>query len=506
MKKYICFLLMTALLLSMTACGGVAAPETPTGQAVTEAPSAPTEIEVLDPITPEDIVGCYRAQDENAHYIQIRRWNDFFTVEHLVNDEDGEWIWAQEFWPNEDGWPAEEGKPVEGLIQQFCIVTEGMIFDDRPMNCSVELTEDGIAITIDGAEKQYVRDDTYPGNHTSNQELITQLYESIGDLNWNALAGSWYYWDGETVEFLELAEDGRCLYMRKHVHEAPYILEGAWGISGESLVLWTELLGGYSNPMQTNLTWSYNAELDEMVFYDGDGSLLRESQVIYMNSYSPEMDIYFTQHDALGYVEYMIDEWMYSEADGDYDASYFYQIPRIIGDTEIISEINQEIYYDFGVLAEQGMSDCAAGEELKWSSIYHEEFWTGTVITLMVHGSGDYEEFHKAYYYDTRTDTRLYPEDMLALWGLDQESYLESLREQAKKEFEYCHFEYSEEELQQKGADACLAWTLSDDNLNVQRPVYRTDDGTTVTYVQMETVYDCHWVPIYMWAEQENVG
>lgn len=513
MKRILCILLCTAMLLAMTGCFSddpenpdqPLYPTEPSGAVTAPSEPEPTEPPVAgSPITAQELSGSYRAATEEGHHIQVCQWGDFFTIEHRVVDADGDWIWAEEFWPGEQGWPTEAGKPVTGEIQQFCMVTEGMLYDGKPMSCAIALTQTGITIERNGTMVEYVRDDTYAGNHTPTQELIAQLDEGIPGMTRGTLVGSWYYWDGRIFTFFEFNEDGRFFYLRKVAGEAPYICEGGWGLEDTFLVLWTEAVGAYSFPVQANLTWSYDMANDELVVYDDTGALLGESGASYTNPYSPDIEIIFPREDALGYVRNMYNAWLYTQSNGVIDSSYFFEVPEFLGSTDTICTLNEEIYYDFGILAENGISAFEAGEKPEWSTIYYEMYRTGSAITLVVHGSGDYNEFHKTYYYDTLTDTRLYPEDMLVLWGIDQEEYLATLRQMALEEFEIYHFEYSEEYLQELGAEEWLAWTLSADNLNLSRPVYMNNDGTLITYVQIESIDDCFWIGLYQWSEESD--
>lgn len=510
MKKWICALLALLILLSVTGCYSND-PENPdppvpsVGPETTDPAPENTQPPVNEaPLSANDLVGSYRMAEDGGHYIRLCQWGSFFTIEHYALDMYGEWIWGEEFWPNEDGWPTEQGQPVVGLTQLFAVVTGDMLFDDRPLPCSIALTEEGIAITKDGTTTQYIRDDNYPNAHTTEQ-LLQQLNQEVSGLGRDKLLGSWFYWNGEAVNFMELREDGYCLYIHKPANEAPYIFEGAWGINGEQLVFMGEMLGASYSPMLVNLTWSYNAEYDELTIYDEDRYLLWEYGIAYLCAYNSEVHPEFGPREAFGYVEYMFDEWAYNE-DGNVDADgYMYQVPRLVGYTQTISQINEEIYYDFGTLAEQGMYDYYMGNPPEWQGIYYEMYWEDTVIVLMVHSYTDGEEYICSYYYDTATDTRLFPEDLLEMWGIDRETYLANLREQAEDTFYNFHTEYTEEEMAELGADVYLAWTLSDDNLNVYRPVYKHPDGMIVTYIMIEAVDGSYWTPIYLWTE-ESVG
>ena len=377
------------------------------------------------------------------------------------------------------------------------MVTDGVLFDDQPKDCAIALTETGITILKSGYAEEYVRDDSYPGNHTPTEDLVTELYDALPNLNRDNLVGAWCYSSDTAFSFLELTEDGSGLFLYKPLNEAIEIYEGAWGITEEYLVLWVEQLGTYAYPMQINLNWEYDTGDEMWELYDEEQYVLQEMYA-WMRPYTSDVDVQFTQQEAFGYVELM-----YHGYDADY---YYYEVPRIIGYTETVHSLNEEIYNDFGCLAEQGMIDYEAGQPLQWPNVEYEMFWTDTVITLVLHAYGDEGQMHKAYYYDILTDTRLYPADMLTLWGIDQEAYLEHLREEAAREFEYCHIECSEEDLKAQGGDACLAWTLSDDNLNLYRPVYMDADGTIITYIQIETVYGCYWVQIYLLPEDISAG
>lgn len=80
--------------------------------------------------------------------------------------------------------------------------------------------------------------------------------------------------------------------------------------------------------------------------------------------------------------------------------------------------------------------------------------------------------------------------------------------EETLKAFDMHHYDITEEEMDSDAYWSCLYWTISTDNINLDRPFYINDFGEIVTYVQVETLYGTYWELVYPFGmmEPDSVG
>lgn len=502
MKKSICILLLTALLLSMVACGRVRTPEQP--ETPTGTPSVPADTKDPGPITPEGIEGYYAVQTEPEHYVHVRNWGKFLTIEHAVYEQSElSKCWLEEFWPDEGGWEAATAQ-VTGLIQTAYPGDEEMVFIDKPYACAVVLTADGLQIDrADGGTDICIRDEAFPGIHTPAGELNAILQDKTGGTEIGGAAGCWYDWDGNSVRFLELSEDGYFLWLKKSRGEALTLYEGVWGQGDDGITVVCEPVGVSDFPTEMTVSWTYDPAYEilslEQAHYLFPG---QEKGCGELYAYEPEMRIAFDRTDAMCYVTEVCGlDGVVLEYEGSF-LEYYYLLPAFLGNTDTVETLNQEMHAEFGPLIEDACADIDRGERPTWEMVYWEHFTVDTIVGILLCTYSEYTSYYMGFYYDTATDTRVYPRDVLQRLGLDEEAYLENLRNRTLESFESYHYDVSEEEKAWLDYDSCLAWTMSEDHLNLDCPLMVDMFGNIVTYVEMETIYEYRWEVVDWYLEE----
>ena len=86
--------------------------------------------------------------------------------------------WAEEFWPDE---PGDQTESLTGKSQEFSSMFGGVdSYEALPMNRSITLTEEGVAIEYDGLGREdYIKDDSLPRPHDSKEAMAEMMSENI---------------------------------------------------------------------------------------------------------------------------------------------------------------------------------------------------------------------------------------------------------------------------------------------------------------------------------------
>lgn len=159
---------------------------------------------------------------------------------------------------------------------------------------------------------------------------------------------------------------------------------------------------------------------------------------------------------------------------------YDYAVPRVLSETAVAAALNQEIAECYGTIVEEQKSMMAAGASLTCLSISWESHWSDSLLCLVIRsvtdgGTADYS----VYRYDFFGGKRLTGEDLAARCGLSTADFLASARRTLAREFDARW----RDALLDGGAGFAAryaerrAWTLSDENINMQLPVY-LDEGS----------------------------
>ena len=160
--------------------------------------------------------------------------------------------------------------------------------------------------------------------------------------------------------------------------------------------------------------------------------------------------------------------------------NYSFHVPQIEDDTADAAAINQEIASTYGEIAKVCLESIRNKEPPYCSSVEYESFRSGGVLTLVLKYAYFYDGFegYATYIYGTAKGMRLSNRDILEMQDMTEAEYLSALRRAAAKDFDDAyHAGWGElEELHSSGYRELRRWTLSEQNLNLNLPLY-LDDG-----------------------------
>ena len=541
MKKLMAFLLAAVMLLSLAAC------KPPVDGPDMENPNPPTETPVdtpsdgpEDPGVPADpdpfetidnpeatmtedplnlmiyegryVMEPMEGYEASHHVLDVVSYGHFLTLEHSLYEDGTVYAyWVEEFWPNEDETFTDLYDAMEGKYQSFSVQVADTQYDYCPQYAAFLYNDSGIAISRgeEWPREYYILDSEQPAPHSTTEALAQELQVIDSHTTGVGPLGGWYYWDGYRYTMINFCRDGSLFWINKTAGVPVEIYKGAWGINeiGKVTIL-AERLGCSRMPFFAQLDYTYDAEYPALTLTENEGTLLQGYDgAADLFPYTPEIQIQFGQKDGLAYVtEVWGIEDTYQAADGQ---EYYYDfcLPHMPGDGYAISSINEDINAQFGSLIAQAFADMDAGNPLTCQSTYWQTFFMGDVLAIDVHAYGE-QDHHMVYYYDTATGSRLYARDVFTMLGLDEQTYLEGLMEEALKAFDMHHYDITEEEMDSDAYWSCLYWTISTDNINLDRPFYINDFGEIVTYVQVETLYGTYWELVYPFGmmEPDSVG
>ncbi|MBE6991333.1 MAG: hypothetical protein E7430_01970 [Ruminococcaceae bacterium] len=446
--------------------------------------------------------GVYRAklshEGATESYVQVTGYNDFITLEFFdLYDGSVFSFWVEEFWPDEDGYSDDEMISVMGESQMFSLQSYPDAYTGLPKNRCITITDDGIVLNYDDSDAEYfVSDDSFDRGHTSAEELGRILSESFdANLDFGKvkdskdLVGSWIYWNSWDVGCFTLDKDGSFEFIWKTPREPVVIYNGAWGLdssTGEIKIMAER--AGYGT-MPTVMTWTWEFDSDGSVYiHDVDSAVLGE--VDDMAYFFPMKYDFFTaidQNHAQGYLTNYCDYHDgYTDMNGLYE-EYTFCLPQLIGAGRAEQEINREILEIFEPIIDEELEYIRNKDFLSFNCVDYAScvFEDILIIHVFAHGVIDWEEHH-VYYIDLNTGERLYPRDIiLDVLMFDENYFLDTVREEVEAIFIDTFSEIPEADRQLYGYYDCLNWTVSDEAVNLDMPIYINEYGDIFIFARI---------------------
>lgn len=478
------FRLLSAILalLLLTACSKT--PQAPT-ETVEETPKVEEVLQEETP-APQDgpdltvFDGTYRANvppEGDAGYVQIKAQNGFILMEHYLCMEGSVYsFWAEEFWPNNDGISAGDFASVSGMSQTFSVMTAGDGYDTMPQNRVITLTEDGVVLNYDDSDAEYYVKDTEFSYHTSKE----QLRQIVGEgTERDVLCGTWSWRSSRETLCLTFLEDGSVSFLQKKVGEPAQIYEGVFAIeAGDCVSIAAEKAGDGMYPHIMNWTWHVDADnMLWLTFEDG-------REVIFLPTEEAVTET-VSRDKALSYVEARYD--LSGEYTDRYETTYdyCYRMPQFYGDDAAVMAVNGQIQERFAPIIEEELSAMAQNEFLSFAEVSFESNVHEDVLYLHIYAKTfDWEE-HSAYYYDTKTGEFLTTQQVLDRLLIDQNYFLEAVREYALAAFEETFSDLSEEYKEEAGYYEMMEWTVSDAAVNFDLPIYVDAFGSVAVHAKI---------------------
>jgi len=456
--------------------------------------------------------GVFKAVDPvegDQEYVTLRIFNDFILLEY--NDcMDGSVysFYAMEFWPDADGVAeGEEGEVirVEGKAQHFSLMTRGSEYSAMPVDYQLMISEAGLEVTDTGVTRQYVLVDDFSG-HSSFEtqcEIYSQIYGA--QQTDEQVVGQWSYWDGWHNILMQFEADGAFHMLWKEPGKPVDCRDGVWGVdeSGTLLQCVSEKIGSGTMPMSLSFTYGFDAygyltlEEEYPDFLDAvDG---------YIDLW-PEEDfsLMLTQSGALGYF-FSRDELQGSYTD-DYGDTYYYgfDLPQFLEDSGDMAQINAEIRELFAWRIDEARERLAAGEYLNTDYLGWNSSVVEGILSLYVYAySYESTDEHVVWYYDLENACRVDAAELLRRMELDQDEFLSVIYDAAETCCEQAYSNLSAQEREDYGYDRILEWTLSEDQINLNVPVFVDDYGSICVCLRIGSLAgpDYFWATLYPFGE-----
>lgn len=482
MNRLIRSLSVLLALLLLTACGKT--PQAPTEvvegtpeveevlQEETPLPQAGPELTVFD--------GTYRANvppEGDAAYVRIKAQNGFILLEHYLCMEGSVYSFrAEEFWPDEDGVSAGDFTSVGGMSQTFSGMTAGDGYDTVPQNRTITLTEEGVVLNYDDSDAEYYVKDT-EFSYQIPKEDLRQIVGTGTAKESDALYGTWSWRSSREALCLIFLEDGRVSFVQKKLGEPVQIYEGVFAFEeGGCVSLAAEKAGDGLYPHV--MRWQWHVDADGMLWLTFED----ERQTVFLPTQEP---VTVSLQEPLSYVgiEYDLSGTYTDRYETTYD--YCYRMPRFYGGDAAAMAVNEQIREKFAPIIEEELGAMAQNEFLSFAEVNFESNVHEDVLYLHIYAKTfDWEE-HSAYYYDTKTGEFLTTQQVLDRLLIDPNYFLEAVREHALAAFEETFSEIPEEYKEEYGYGEMMAWTVSDEAVNFDLPIYVDAFGSVAVYARI---------------------
>ncbi len=425
--------------------------------------------------------GTYRdlvpeAEGEEA-FVQITACRDFILLEHFLCMEGSVYsFWAEEFWPYEGGYHEGKWPSVYGQSQTFSLMTRGDLYDDPPRNRTIALTEEGIALTYDDSDTEYYAADTAFSCHTSWEELKQNLGDGSGE---RTLSGMWSYHNDREAIAVSFEETGNLSYLWKAAGEPVQVYEGAWAPDGKNAVkILAEKIGDGQYPCL--MEWSYKVDRDGMLWLTFED----QRQMILMpteGTITHTMD----RQQALSYVGSVYDMTGTYTDQYDTDYTYTYRLPQFFGDDAAVMAVNQQIMETYSPLIEMELQAMSQEEFLSYTDVNWESDIYDGIFYLHIYAEAINWQEHSAYYYDLEQGEFLTTEEVLDRLLIDPDFFLEAVRQDAEETFRAYFSDIPTEAREEYGYYEMLEWTLSEEAVNFDLPIFVNRWGSIAVYARI---------------------
>lgn len=175
-------------------------------------------------------------------------------------------------------------------------------------------------------------------------------------------------------------------------------------------------------------------------------------------------------HDAPQIRELYSEDFSYTDGVGN-TGRYTYRVPQLLADTEGAADINRAIDEEYTPIIRDIQECMSGGFSMTCLYIAWETYQYGDILSLVISCGWDADmNSYDVYLYDTASGQRLTTADLLTALHVDEAAFLDAVRRTAAERFDTGY-----EQLGDDFADVLAerrAWTLSDENINMDVPAY----------------------------------
>lgn len=197
-------------------------------------------------------------------------------------------------------------------------------------------------------------------------------------------------------------------------------------------------------------------------------------------------------------------EYELSYDDGATDIFYYsFHLPHISESTQGAREINRSIDEHFGALIEQEYDAMSENWFPNYSTVgWYPSFYQDLLIIVIAAESVvDFSDYG-VYCYNRTTGEWLQGSALLEYLYIDEQEFLEATRVAAQECFISYYGDLPEEDRELYGYDECLAWTLSDENINLDNLLFYPDEhGELVVIAPIGSMAGAQWYYHYIFPE-----
>lgn len=182
-------------------------------------------------------------------------------------------------------------------------------------------------------------------------------------------------------------------------------------------------------------------------------------------------------HDAPQIRELYSEDFDYSDGVGN-TGHYTYRVPQLLADTEGASDINRAIDGTYTPIVQEALECVSAGTSLSCLYIAWETYQYGDILSLVISCGWDYDmNDYSVYLYDTVSGRQLTTADLLTALQVDGTAFLDAVRRTAAERFDGQYGTISDDDAFADELAERRAWTLSDENINMDVPAYTDGAG-----------------------------
>lgn len=182
-------------------------------------------------------------------------------------------------------------------------------------------------------------------------------------------------------------------------------------------------------------------------------------------------------HGAPQIRELYSEDFDYSDGVGN-TGHYTYRVPQLLADTEGASDINRAIDGTYTPIVQEALECVSAGTSLSCLYIAWETYQYGDILSLVISCGWDYDmNDYSVYLYDTVSGRQLTTADLLTALQVDGTAFLDAVRRTAAERFDGQYGTISDDDAFADELAERRAWTLSDENINMDVPAYTDGAG-----------------------------
>ena len=182
-------------------------------------------------------------------------------------------------------------------------------------------------------------------------------------------------------------------------------------------------------------------------------------------------------HGAPQIRELYSEDFDYSDGVGN-TGHYTYRVPQLLADTEGASDINRAIDGTYTPIVQEALECVSAGTSLSCLYIAWETYQYGDILSLVISCGWGYDmNDYSVYLYDTVSGRQLTTADLLTALQVDGTAFLDAVRRTAAERFDGQYGTISDDDAFADELAERRAWTLSDENINMDVPAYTDGAG-----------------------------